>query len=230
MSCPNPTITDKDIKIFDTISQANKAFKGAAGDSLSRTRSGVAYSSMSGGEKKAGIAANIIAGALCFAMAGGSSAAVYLLMTTPSVAQAFGIVTPCTGAFEQVLSIFGGWVGMSCAARQSAWDATLTRAMTLTGVASGGSAVLAIHKTIADFVHDNTGKCKRSPSSSSSLDYSASQSRSRSRSPSPSESHKTTKRGDTGAAGARLPRGKGGSRRYKNGKKSRSRKSRKYRR
>lgn len=158
----NKELTDKDKEILKEISKLNIDFKNKV--NLKSILGGKSKNSKSVKKIKGGVStqANILAGVVCALLMGGSSALLYYILLQPGVSNIFGVLKPCNGEVEQIVTYLASFTtgSLSCAQRQTAFDAFVQKLQGML-IAASGLTGSALHNAIAHWIDVELNKeCK----------------------------------------------------------------------
>lgn len=150
----NKEINDKDREILKEISELNIDFKNEVKPILggkSKSKNSKSTKKIKGGEPST--QAKVLAGILCALLMGGSSALLTYVLLQPGVSNMFGVLKPCSGDVEQIITYLASFTtgSLTCAQRQTAFDTFVAKLQTLIVTSSGLTAV-ALHDSVSKWI------------------------------------------------------------------------------
>jgi hypothetical protein len=149
----NKELNDKDKEILEEISILNPDFINKV--DLKPILGGKSKNYKSTKKIKGGAStqAKILAGIICALLMGGSSALLTYVLLQPGVSNMFGVLKPCNGDVEQIITYLASFTtgSLTCAQRQTAFDTFVQKLQTLIVTSSGLTAV-ALHDAVSEWV------------------------------------------------------------------------------
>lgn len=150
----NKEINDKDREILKEISNFNIDFKEQLKNPIigGKSKNSKSTKKIKGG---ASTQAKILAGVVCALLMGGSSALLTYILLQPGVSNMFGVLKPCSGDVEQIVTYLASFTtgSLTCAQRQTAFDTFVLKLQTLI-VTSSGLTGVALHNAVSVWIDE----------------------------------------------------------------------------
>ena len=150
----NNEINDKDKEILKEISELNNDFKEQIKNPIigGKSKNSKSTKKIKGG---ASTQAKILAGIVCALLMGGSSALLTYILLQPGVSNMFGVLKPCSGDVEQIITYLASFTtgSLTCAQRQAAFDTFVQKLQTLI-VTSTGLTSVALHASVSEWIDE----------------------------------------------------------------------------